>query len=176
MSRGSSAGYDRHITIFSPEGRLYQVGMCCFSLSILWQESLCIFIFYSKIFYFDFLFYFLFYSEYAFKAINSSGLTSIGVRGADSAVVVIQKKVPVGLPSFCFPFMARSLIFFLFFFFLSFPGQVARPFHRHASLPDHPAHWVCDDRHDLYAQLLLEFERDRIWVAKPQFSLLFCAV
>lgn len=35
----------------------------------------------------------LFQSEYAFKAVNSSGLTSVAVRGSKSVCVVTQKKI-----------------------------------------------------------------------------------
>ena len=39
-------------------------------------------------------FSFLSNAEYAFKAINNGAVTSIGVRGEDSVVVITQKKVP----------------------------------------------------------------------------------
>jgi 20S proteasome subunit alpha 1 len=77
MSRGSSAGFDRHITIFSPEGRIYQVGMLCIraSCSCFLTFFLCV--------------------EYAFKAINSTNLTAVALRGKDTACIAVLKKVPV---------------------------------------------------------------------------------
>ncbi|KAJ1675050.1 Proteasome subunit YC7alpha/Y8 (protease yscE subunit 7), partial [Spiromyces aspiralis] len=55
-AQGSEVGYDRYLTVFSPEGKLYQV-------------------------------------EYAYKAIQNSDVTSIGVRGKHSAVIVAQRKI-----------------------------------------------------------------------------------
>lgn len=87
MSRGSSAGFDRLITIFSPEGRLYQVGKKNIYVEI--HYIYCTYITVNFTYPFEFLI------EYAFKAINQPGLTSVAVKGTDAAVVATQKKVPV---------------------------------------------------------------------------------
>jgi len=62
MSRKSNT-HEYQLTVFSPEGKLYQVG------NLLIYLSKCLL-------------------EYAFKAIKSSGLTSIAIRGDDNIVVV----------------------------------------------------------------------------------------
>lgn len=88
MSRGSGGGYDRHITIFSPEGRLYQVGTTTHHPMVRQPTSSA-----------ELLEVLCMHAEYAFKAVKAAGLTSIAVRGKDSVCVVTQKKVTVSLHS-----------------------------------------------------------------------------
>ena len=53
--------------------------------------------------------------EYAFKAVKSAGITSIGVKGKDSVCVVTQKKVPVSIIGLAMPF-PRTLLSWIFRF------------------------------------------------------------
>ena len=97
MSKG---GYDRHITIFSPEGRLYQIGGLLWRKHHKWLKPPRIHMgsvcgcdmqlpLYRAWWFCSWL------AEYAFKAVKESGLTSLGLRGTNSCVVVGQKKIPV---------------------------------------------------------------------------------
>jgi hypothetical protein len=57
---------------------------------------------------------FFYFSEYAFKAINQGGLTSVALKGVDTAVVATQKKVPVSIFNSLKVLDTQETDFFLF--------------------------------------------------------------
>ena len=80
MSRGSSADSDRHIRIFSPEGRLYTKLV---SFPCLHHEFRVVMLFFYSI---------TSSTEYAFKAIDQEELTSVTLMTKDVAIVATQKR------------------------------------------------------------------------------------
>ena len=126
MSRGSSAGFDRHITIFSPEGRLYQV----IKTPSTWRYK------------------FLLQVEYAFKAINQGATTSVAVKGVDTAAVATLKKVRRRI----FRYLNWVAVFATYVFQIhkaskSGSRQAAGCLHRDQPLPADRQHRLRHDRH-----------------------------
>ncbi len=133
----SRENYDRMITVFSPDGRLYQIGAwrClpapCFAPKPHPFPCPCP------------------TAEYAFKAVKTSGLTSVGVRGTDVVVMITQKRVMVRGPALpplplCAPRPPDPLS--PLFAPSSTPaGQAGGPLQRHEPAQADLPHRLCDD-------------------------------